>query len=171
MSDGWQDNGLQRVTTSVQELVGACTTSDERRIAYGNLRCECSDWKHGQERITNIAIIYETPGGSTCQVNVEYNYGTGKFSFLEEELEETVITQDPHTAWEMIRNHVRAIPEKRFQQLQVQIDSWIAEGKSRSQLFGEMNKLLQAEFLGGRISTTELKQGIRYALDYFSGEG
>lgn len=168
MSGRPQDNGLERVKTGVEHLINSCTMVEEQRIGYGNLRCECSDWAREEQTITNIAVIYETPGGSTCQVNVEYDHQSAEFSFLGDELETTVVTDEPQQVLAMVDSHVRAIPRRRVQQLHKQIDSWVAEGKTRSQLFGEFNKLLQAEFLGGRISTNELKQGIQYTLSHFS---
>ena len=168
MSGRPQDNGLQRVKTGVEDLVNSCTTVQEQRIGYGNLRCECSGWDRKEQMVTNIAVIYETPGGSTCQVNVEYDHQSAEFSFLGDELERTVVTNQPQQVLAMVDSHVRSIPRRRLQQLHKQIDSWVAEGKTRSQLFGEFNKLLQAEFLGGRISTNELKQGIEYTLSHFS---
>ncbi len=163
-----QDNGLQRVKAGVEELVNSRTAVEEQRIRYGNLRYECSDWNGEDEAITNIAVIYETPGGSTCQINVEYNHQSAEFTFLGDTLEETIVTNEPQQVLEVVDKHVRAIPRKRLQQLYKQIDSWVAEGKTRKQLFSEFNKLLQTEFLGGRISTSELKEGIQYTLTHFS---
>ena len=168
MSGRAEDNGLQRVKTGVEDLVNSRTMVEEQRIGYGNLRCEYSDWDREEQVITNIAVIYETPGGSTCQVNVEYDHQSAEFSFLGDALETTVLTNEPQQALAMVDSHVRAIPRRRLEQLHKQIDSWVAEGKTRSQLFGEFNKLLQAEFLGGRISTNELKNGIQYTIAYFS---
>ena len=48
------------------------------------------------------------------------------------------------------------------------IDIWLSEGKSRREMFGEMNKLLQSEFLGGRITNDELKAGIQHIVREFS---
>ena len=42
------------------------------------------------------------------------------------------------------------------------IDIWLSEGKTRREMFSEMNKLLQNEFLGGRITNDELKAGIQH---------
>jgi len=161
-------DGLERLKTELQALVSSCTTVQEQRIGYGNLRCEFSDWDRDEEQVTNIAVIYETPGGSTCQINVYYDHQTEEFSFLDEELEDTVVAEGPQEALQMVKEHVRSIPQRRLELLEQQMDAWINQGKTRSQLFGELNKLLQAEFLGGRISTTELKKGIEYALDRFS---
>ncbi len=171
MHDGAHPNGLEKLRTKLQDLVSSCTIVQEQRIGYGNLRCEFSDWDSDEEQATNIAIIYETPGGSTCQVNVHYDHQAANFSFLDEQLHNTVIAEGPQEAIEMITHHVRSIPRRRLELLEQQIDSWVSQGKTRSQLFGELNKLLQAEFLGGRISTTELKKGIEYALGHFSAAG
>ncbi len=168
MSGRPEDNGLEKLKTGVQDLINSCTTVEEQRIMYGNLRYKCSDWDSQDQSVTNIAIIYETPGGSTCQVNVEYDRRNAEFSFLGDELEGTIVTHEPERVLAALNAHIRAIPSRRLEQLYKQIDSWIAEGKTRSQLFSEFNKLLQAEFFGGRISITELKKGIQYALSYFS---
>ena len=168
MSGRPEDNGLQRVKTGIEDMVNSCTELEEWRIGYGNLRCECSDWTREEQTVTNIAVIYETPGGSTCQVNIEYDHQSAEFSFLGDELEITVVTNESQRVLAMVDRHVQAIPRRRLQQLHNQIDSWVAEGKTRSQLFGEFNKLLQTEFLGGRISTSELKEGIQYTLNHFS---
>jgi hypothetical protein len=71
----------------------------------------------------------------------------------------------------MIEEHVRGIPDKRQRQLQQQIDLWVQQGMSRSELFAQLNKLLQAEFLGGRITTSELQRGIQYAITHYSRGG
>ena len=122
------------------------------------------------ESIGNVAIIYETPGGSTCQVNIAYDHNTGDFSYLNPELAETIKTDAVQDVLAMVETHVRSIPDKRVRRLQSQIDGWVGEGKTRSQLFGELNKLLQTEFLGGRINTNELKQAIQYAIERYPSQ-
>jgi hypothetical protein len=49
--------------------------------------------------------------------------------------------------------------------LQEQIESWYEEGKCQRELFAEMNKLLQSDFLGGSITQRELKLGIKHAIE------
>jgi hypothetical protein len=153
----------QRLNAAVR----ACCSNPERRIGHGNLRHEYSQWRRG-EGATNIAIIYETPGGSTTQLNVTYDPNTRTFSYLSADLEGKVESQNPGEVLRMVEEHVRAIPEKRERQLQRQIDAWVQQGMSRSELFAQLNKLLQAEFLGGRINTGELQRGIRYAIQHYS---
>lgn len=153
----------ERLNTAVRN----CCSNSERRIGHGNLRHEYSQWRRG-EGPTNVAIIYETPGGSTTQINITYDPDTRTFSYLSADLESKVECQDPAEVLQMVEEHVRAIPEKRQRQLQQQIDLWVQQGMSRSELFAQLNKLLQTEFLGGRINTGELQQGIRYAIQHYS---
>lgn len=167
-ADTIKNNGFQQVRAHIDELVASCTHLEERRIGYGNLRCEYSNWERASEEVTNIALIYETPGGSTCQINVDYDHDTAEFNFLGNELQQTITTRKSQDVVTMVDHHVRNIPQKRLTFLQQQIDEWVAAGKTKSQLFAELNKLLQTEFLGGRISTTELKKGIEYILKRYS---
>ena len=164
MAGGATNDSLDRLKDELKRLIASYTSVEEQRIGFGNLRSECSEWHRSEEKITNVAIIYETPGGSTCQLNIDYDHQSGEFSFLSPKLEETIVTFEPGDVVGMLNRHVRTIPERRLTYLHQQIDRWVGEGKTRSQLFAELNKLLQAEFLGGRISTTELRKGIEYAL-------
>ena len=168
LSTGATNNSLEKLRGELKRLIASCTDVEERRIGFGNLRAECSEWHRSEEKITNVAIIYETPGGSTCQINIDYDHAGGRFSFLGPKLEDTIVTFEPADVVAMVNNHIRTIPDRRLRYLHQQIDHWVAEGKTRSQLFAELNKLLQAEFLGGRISTTELRKGIDYALAHYA---
>jgi hypothetical protein len=116
-------------------------------------------------------VVYETPGGSTTQINITYDPDESEFSYLSDDLDETVTCEDPHEVVEMVKRHARNIPEKRLQALYNTIDIWLSEGKSRREMFGEMNKLLQNEFLGGRITNEELKAGIQHIVREFSKNG
>ena len=147
--------------------VRSCCSNPERRIGHGNLRHEYSQWRRG-EGSTNVAIIYETPGGSTTQLNISFDPASKCFSYLSADLECKVDCTDPAEVFQMIEEHVRAIPDKRARQLQQQIELWVEQGMSRSELFAQLNKLLQAEFLGGRITTSELQRGIQYAIRHYS---
>lgn len=149
--------------------IAACCSNAERRIGHGNLRHECSQWRRSAGEPTNIAIIYETPGGSTTQVNVAYDPATRTFTYLSNDLSARLECGDPSQVLSMVEEHVREIPGKREHQLQQQIDIWVTQGMSRSELFAQLNKLLQAEFLGGRITTRELQRGIQYAIRKYAG--
>ena len=152
----------------LETAIGSCCSNPERRIGHGNLRHEVSKWRREGEAPTNIAIVYETPGGSTTQLNITYDPETQIFSYLSQDLEGKIECQDPAEVLEMIEEHVNAIPEKRQRQLQQQIDLWGEQGMTRSELFMQLNKLLQAEFLGGRITTSELQKGIQYAIQRYA---
>src|SRR4051794_10957066 len=55
------------------------------RVEYGNLRCRISDWDCGEgEQVTNIALVYETPGGSTDQINISYHHTACHFALIDE---------------------------------------------------------------------------------------
>jgi hypothetical protein len=158
---------LEWFKEQLNAAVRSCCSNPERRIGHGNLRHEYSQWRRG-EGPTNIAVIYETPGGSTTQLNITYDPATKTFSYLSADLECKVESSDPAEVLRSIEEHVRSIPGKRERQLQQQIEMWVEQGMSRSELFAQLNKLLQAEFLGGRITTGELQRGIQYAISHYS---
>ncbi len=159
-SDG--DTPFDVFARELNALLESCQHPAERRIRYGNLRSEISENRDDGSIVTNAAIVYETPGGSTTQINVTYDQNTETFSFLSGDLADTVNSQAPGRVLGMIREHAQTIPDRRLRALYAQIDAWLDEGKTKRELFGEMNKLLQAEFLGGRITNEELKAGIQH---------
>jgi hypothetical protein len=136
----------------------------ERRIGYGNVRHEYSQWGNGPSSTTNIAIIYEVPGGSTCQINVAYSHADKSFLYLDPATGERVETPDVSAVRAIVENEISAIPRKRVQSLLMQVDRWIGEGMSRMDVFGQLNKLLQAEFLGGRINNKELQAAVQHVV-------
>lgn len=154
---------LDEFKQRLDDLVNSVNHPRERRIAYGNLRHEYSDWGSGDNRSTNIAVIYETPGGSTVQINVTYEHGV--FSFLDPETGERITTPDPSVPLRMIAQQVREIPERRLARLKQQIEAWCEQGLRQRDMFAEMNKLLQSDFLGGSITQRELRLGIKHAID------
>jgi len=154
---------LAEFRQKLDELVDSVNHPRERRIAYGNLRHEYSDWGSGEERSTNVAVIYETPGGSTVQINITHEQG--EFSYLDPVSGDKIATADPRTPLQMIAHEVREIPERRLARLRQQVESWCAEGLCQRDMFAEMNKLLQSDFLGGSITQRELKLGIKHAID------
>lgn len=157
---------LEVFERELDELITSCRHPDEKRIRYGNLRSEVSEGSGNG--VTNAAVVYETPGGSTTQINITYDEDEQVFTYLSEDLGKTVTCEDPHEVLEMVRRHTASIPRKRMRALFNTIDIWLSEGKSRREMFGEMNKLLQSEFLGGRITTDELKAGIHHIVRQFS---
>jgi hypothetical protein len=136
----------------------------ERRIGYGNVRHEYSEWGAPNERVTNIAIIFEIPGGSTCQLNIDYNHSDESFSYLDQDVCERVDTHDLRTVLRVIESEVQAIPARRMESLSAEVDGWMRGGMTRSDIFAQLNKLLQAEFLGGRINNRELKAAVQHVV-------
>ena len=158
---------LEKFERELEEFIQSCRQPAERRIRYGNLRCEISKPSdNGGE--ANAAVVYETPGGSTTQINIVYDPDDTQFSYLSDDLDETVTSGDPHEVVEMVKRHAEQIPDKRMQALYDTIDLWMSEGKSRKEMFSEINKLLQNEFLGGRITNEELKAGIQHIVKEYS---
>lgn len=155
----------------LDKIIISCQHPEERRIGFGNIRHEYCEWCRGDEQDTNIAVIYETPGGSTTQINVTYNHVTGEFSYLDSDLESTIVTKDPEQVYTYIEEHMRLIPGKRLAQIEKTIDSWVSQGKGRSEIFAELNKLLQTEFLGGRVNNNELKHGIQHLVKEYARSG
>lgn len=156
--------GIEWLRKELDQILATYQTPHERRVGFGNLRHEYSTWKREGEEVTNIAIIYETPGGSTTQLNITYNHQDGSFTYLDSELGDCVITHDGRDALEVIHAHVVEIPTKRQDALNRQVDAWMGEGKTSSEVFAELNKLLTNEFLGGRVTTMELKSAIQHAI-------
>jgi hypothetical protein len=147
----------------LDELVDSVNHPRERRIAYGNLRHEYSEWGSGNDKSTNIALIYETPGGSTVQINVTFE--NGQFAYLNPAGGEKIAASDPNVALQMIAREVREIPERRLSRLKQQVEAWCEQGLCQRDMFAEMNKLLQSDFLGGSITQRELKLGIKHAIE------
>ena len=155
---------LEELKNWLDKVIASLQHPQERRIGYGNARHEYSEWGSGDEQVTNIAIIYEIPGGSTCQLNITYNHADGTFSYLDEETGERITTSDVGQIRELIERELQGIPEKRRQSLFQQVERWLDEGMSRSDVFAQLNKLLQAEFLGGRINNKELQAAVQYVV-------
>lgn len=151
----------------LDRLIISCQQPEERRIGYGNIRHEYCEWCRDDENDTNVAVIYETPGGSTTQLNFSFNHLTGEFSYLDTDLESTIVTEDPQQVLTYIEDHMRLIPGKRLVQIEKTIDDWMGQGKGRSEIFAELNKMLQTEFLGGRVNNNELKHGIQHLVKEF----
>jgi hypothetical protein len=162
VSEETNSDAFDQLREGLDNLIDQYRYPQERRIGYGNLRQEYSDWEKDGNTTTNVAIVYETPGGSTAQINVMYDTGHACFSYLERGAGKTVTTDCVESVLDVVKNQVAAIPRKRRGVLFSQIEMWCAEGKA---VFEELNKLLQSEFLGGRINHHELREGINHAID------
>lgn len=165
------DEVFQAFKQRLDRMISACQQPEERRIGYGNIRHEYCEWCREGVNDTNIAIIYETPGGSTTQINITFNHLTGEFMYLNEDLETQVFITDPDQVLQYVEDHMRQIPGKRLVQIEKTIDAWVSQGKGRSEIFAELNKLLQTEFLGGRVNNNELKHGIQHLVKEYARAG
>ncbi|MFW6157111.1 MAG: hypothetical protein ACOC7J_07310 [Armatimonadota bacterium] len=161
---------LETFEQELEQVIQSRTHPAEKRIRFGNLRSEISRGSDNGD-VANAAVVYETPGGSTTQINIVYDPEKQAFSYLSDDLDETVTSDDPHEVVRMVERHADSIPDKRLEALKNTIDIWLSEGKSRREMFSEMNKLLQNEFLGGRITNEELKAGIQHIVREYASNG
>ena len=137
----------------------------EGKVSYGNLRFDITEWENDDgHALHNLAIVYETPGGSTDQINITFDSATGVFALLAHDTsaEQAFDTFDPVIP--LVMKRVEIIPRKRFQMLREEIDRWMDQGLSMAQIVANMNKILQSEFKGGTITHTELKEAMKYVM-------
>jgi len=153
---------LDELKPSLDELLQPM----EGKVEYGNLRRKESGWEEEGQRVTNVAIVYETPGGSTDQINVTCYHQDQHFTILESETGEETSFQDIQALLAEIKRQVERIPAKRLALLRGAVDRWIQEGKTRMQIIRELNKFHRTveEFKGGTITPAELSAASRYAI-------
>jgi hypothetical protein len=157
---------LQAFTSGLRELIAPYAG----KVEYGNLRFQTSDWDTGGGPcITNIAIVYETPGGSTDQINVSYDDRRGCFTLLDESLGE-IETESVDTVIDNVRARIAGIPEKRLEHLRGEVRRQIDAGMSRMALVGHLNRLLTSEFRGGTMTHLELRDAMTFAVSYSKGQ-
>jgi hypothetical protein len=141
------------------------------QIPYGNLRTDCSEWESEEGTVTNLAIVYEVPGGSTNQLNISYCEQTGAFTFIAPDTHTESCTPSLDEVTDMIARTVAQIPAIRRQRLQEDIDHWASSGMSQRDLFQRMTKMLSMEGLrGGAITLHEMKDGIGYIVTHYRTE-
>jgi hypothetical protein len=153
---------LQDLCARIQECIGPYAG----RVEYGNLRYRISDWDCGAgDSITNIALVYETPGGSTDQINISYHHAEGRFALVDED-EGEVTTDSIDTVIQSIQPRISGIPTKRLETLFAEIRRQIDSGSNHAGLFGHLNRMIQSEFKGGTITHLELRDAMTYAVKY-----
>jgi hypothetical protein len=136
------------------------------KVEYGNLRSQASDWDTGEgPRITNVAIVYETPGGSTDQINVSFNHSSAHFSVLDDEGAEYE-TAAPVEVLTCIRPRVLRIPEKRLDHLRDEIKRQMDSGTPPAGVVGHLNRLMNSELRGGTITHLEMRDAMTFAVQY-----
>lgn len=158
---------LQALCARIQETIRPYAG----RVEYGNLRIRISDWDCGQgEPITNIALVYETPGGSTDQINVSYSHQSRIFALVDAS-EGEFITSSADCVLETIHPRITGIPEKRREHLCAEIRRQVDAGSSTAGVFGQLNRFMQSEFKGGTITHIEMRDAMTYAVQYMKGGG
>lgn len=134
------------------------------KVAYGNLRRKVTEWGEGEAQIQNLAVIYESPGGSTNQLNIAYRPHDRVFVTVDPETGEETTTDDIDALLDVVLRHVDTIPAYRLERLRRQIDEWHDAGYTQTHIFAELKQLLESDFKGGSLTQEELQQGIRYAV-------
>lgn len=162
-----QDDALAVLCGRIRE----CIAPYAGRVEYGNLRShisrfDCTD----RGCVTNIALVYETPGGSTDQINVEFNHATSAFALVDAQ-EGEVNTDSIDDVIERVLPRVVGIPQKRLQTLHEEIKRHVDSGANTAGLFGHLNRILQSEFKGGSITHIEFKDAMTFAVQYMKTRG
>jgi hypothetical protein len=153
---------LQDLCSRIQESIAPYAG----RIEYGNLRSHVSRYECGDgDPITNIALVYETPGGSTDQINISYHHSLGIFSLIDVDAGEVTV-DTPEEVIELIRPRVAGIPDKRKETLRSEIRRQVDGGTNHGGLCGALNRMMQTELRGGGITLDEMKDAMTFAVLY-----
>lgn len=156
------DGDLQTLIGRIQE----CIAPYAGRVEYGNLRHTISSWDcGGGESTTNIALVYETPGGSTDQINISYYHSTRAFSLIDAH-EGEFTTQSPEDVIEAILPRITGIPDKRREHLLGEIRRQIDSGSSHTGVVGHLNRMMNSGFKGGTMTIGEMRDAMTYAVRY-----
>ncbi|MGQ9462831.1 MAG: hypothetical protein ACUVRR_07215 [Candidatus Fervidibacter sp.] len=154
------------LSEEVQKQLVATLAPYMGKVSFGNLRFQTSEWAEGNRYYFNIAIVYETPGSSTNQLNITVDEIEGELVFVDGENERR--TKDLKEAIQFVEEAVRSIPERRLERLRETVRRWAGQGRSRAEVLAELNRLLRADLIGGTITHHELKATIQYCLQLFN---
>jgi hypothetical protein len=157
---------LETATRRVQDLIRPYAG----RVEYGNLRMKTSEYDCSEGMVVNIALAYETPGGSTDQINITYTRSTSLFALIDAQHGEQT-TQCVEEVVESVQPRIHGIPQKRLETLYSEIRRHIDDGANTAGLFGHLNRILQSEFKGGTITHIELRDAMTYAVHYMKNKG
>jgi hypothetical protein len=156
---------LEALCSRIQDCIGRFAG----RVEYGNLRSKVDDWDcDDRGPVTNVALVYETPGGSTDQINVTYCHRSRTFAVVEEAGEITLMDVDQVLL--SIEPRISGIPEKRLEHLRGEIRRQVDNGSNTAGLFGHLNRIMQSEFKGGTITHLEVKEAMTYAVHYMKSK-
>lgn len=166
MSTPFSCEHLQRLCASINEIM----LPFAGRVEYGNLRMRISEWDCGKRgRITNIALVYETPGGSTDQINVEYFHTSGEFSVIVEAQDGECSTYEVEYVLSCIRERIASIPRKRLDTLKSEIQRQLESGSNTTGLVGHLNRMMNSDFKGGAITHHEMRDAMTFAVQCMKG--
>lgn len=154
------------LSEEIQKQLVATLAPYMGKVSFGNPRFQTSEWAEGDRRYFNIAIVYETPGSSTNQLNITVDEMEGELVFVDGENERR--TKDLKEAIQFVEEAVRSIPERRLERLRETVRRWAGQGRSRAEVLAELNRLLRADLIGGTITHHELKATIQYCLQLFN---
>jgi hypothetical protein len=159
--------------THLDELCGRiqqCIAPFAGRVEYGNLRSRVSNWDCGDgECVTNLALVYETPGGSTDQINISYHHKTAMFSLIDEE-EGEFTTDSIDVVLNRVEPRISGIPKKRLETLYAEIRRQLEAGNNTAGVVGHLNRMIQSEFKGGSITHLEFKDAMTYAVQFLKSD-
>lgn len=158
---------LDALCARVQE----CIAPYAGRVDYGNLRQDISHFDCGSGgAITNVALVYETPGGSTDQINISYNHDTHHFSLIDAH-EGEMTTESVDVVIERIRPRVSGIPQKRQETLNAEIRRHLESGSNTAGVVGLLNRMMQSAFKGGTITHLEMRDAMTFAVQFMKSRG
>lgn len=159
---------LGRLIAGYQHRESSADAETGRDVAYGNLRFQF--YTDDPNRI-DTGIIYETPGGSTNQISVEYRTNDRVYVLPHAHEDGDFASDDLDAVLATVRAHIEQIPMKRMEKLRSYVDSWIEEGRGRLEIFERLNQLLYQDLKGGRITQCELADACRYVVERLSDRG
>src|SRR5687768_1784852 len=82
------------------------------QVEYGDLRERIDVWESADgTRTSNVALVYETPGGSTDQINISFDHAAAHFSLIADDTLEEFVTGAIDEVLDRIVPRIARIPE------------------------------------------------------------
>jgi hypothetical protein len=154
---------MDQLLKEFRERLDALLAPYRGEVKWGNVREKVSHWQEAESEMTNIALTYESPGGSTNQINVSFDHKRQTFRALNEETGYEEDVTDVSVVIERVEAHILTIPEKRKQRLNTDMERWLMEGATTLQILGKLSELLKMQDLkGGSITAAELQEATRH---------
>jgi hypothetical protein len=152
------------------DRINDCMQPFAGRVEYGNLRSHISEFDCGNgEHVTNIALVYETPGGSTDQINIEFRNPPGIYTLIDAHEGERS-TQCHDDVLLCVQGRIESIPIKRRETLEGEIRRQIDSGSNTMGLVGHLNRMMNSGFKGGTITHHEMRDAMTFAVQYMKGK-